>query len=139
MRRPYKDAFLSNAEFILFLAYLALGPGAWVLAAYLMKVGRSRMMRLRDSTAVLPPEPPLISVLVPAKDEGDHIRTCVDRIAEQTYPAIEIIAINDRSTGRHRPGPRRRRGVRDATDAGRPHRRAAARLARQVPRPRRRS
>ena len=89
---------LSTAERIFFAAYVVLGPGVWLLSAYLLRVGRSRMLRLKNSNAVLPADPPLVSVLVPAKDERAHIRTCVDRIFGQTYPAIELIAINDRST-----------------------------------------
>jgi chlorobactene glucosyltransferase len=85
-------------ERVLLGAYLMLGVGAWLVFAYLMIVARERMLKLRNSRAVLPADPPLVSILVPAKDEGAHIRTCIERVRQQDYPAFEVIAINDRST-----------------------------------------
>lgn len=86
-----------TTERIIFWTYVVLGPVAWVLFAYLISVSRSRMIRLRRSRAVLPADPPRVSILVPAKDEGSHIRTCVERVLQQDYPAFEVIAVNDRS------------------------------------------
>jgi cellulose synthase/poly-beta-1,6-N-acetylglucosamine synthase-like glycosyltransferase len=85
-------------ELILFWAYVAVGPAAWVGFLFLMGIGRMRMSKLRRSQAVLPDVPPLVSILVPAKDEGAGIARCIERIVQQDYPAFEIIAINDRST-----------------------------------------
>ncbi|MBC7783177.1 MAG: glycosyltransferase, partial [Burkholderiales bacterium] len=81
----------------LFLAYLLVGPVAWVIIAYLMIVGRERMSKLRHSKSPLPVNPPLVSILIPAKDEAGHIRACIERVLQQDYPAFEVIAINDRS------------------------------------------
>ncbi len=89
---------MGTTETILFWIYVALGPGAWIVVAYLMSVGRERMTKLRYSRAVLPEWVPFVSILVPAKDEGSHIRTCIARVMQQDYPAFELIAINDRST-----------------------------------------
>lgn len=47
---------------------------------------------------------PRVSVIVPACDEAASIRRCLDSLASQDYPDLEIIAINDRSTdatGKH--------------------------------------
>jgi glycosyltransferase involved in cell wall biosynthesis len=85
-------------ERVVWCVDVALGVGAWLVFAYLLTVSRERMLKLRQSRAVLPAQPPLISILVPAKDEGDHIRTCIERVRLQDYPAFEVIAINDRST-----------------------------------------
>lgn len=48
----------------------------------------------------LPPEwpTPLISVVVPARNEADTIRQCVEALLAQTYPNYEIIVVDDRST-----------------------------------------
>ena len=89
---------MSFAGYILFGVYWTLGPFAWCVVAYLVKVGRDRMTKLMRSCDPLPDRRPLVSVLVPAKDEGERIRDCLDDIAKQTYSAFEIIAINDRST-----------------------------------------
>lgn len=50
-----------------------------------------------------PAEWPLVSVLVPARDEGPHIAAGLKSLLASDYPRLEIIAIDDRSrddTGR---------------------------------------
>lgn len=42
--------------------------------------------------------PPLISVCVPARNEARNIRRCVDALLAQTYPNLEVIILDDRST-----------------------------------------
>ena len=41
---------------------------------------------------------PLVSVIVPVFNAGDHLNTCLDSIVTQTYDNLEIIIINDGST-----------------------------------------
>jgi chlorobactene glucosyltransferase len=41
---------------------------------------------------------PLISVCVPARNEADNIRTCVQALLAQTYPNLEVVVVDDRST-----------------------------------------
>ena len=88
---------MSSAQLILFWSYVVVGPLAWCIYAYLTTVARSRMRKLIESDARLPEDPPHVSVLVPAKDEGDHIATCIERIRRLDYPSLDIVAINDRS------------------------------------------
>ena len=45
---------------------------------------------------------PLISVIVPVYNVAPYIRRCLDSIAAQSYPALEIIAVD--ATGALRPG-----------------------------------
>jgi chlorobactene glucosyltransferase len=50
---------------------------------------------------VPPPAPsgvPLVSVMVPARDEERNIRRCVESLLAQTYPNFEVIVLEDRST-----------------------------------------
>ncbi|MCP3942520.1 MAG: glycosyltransferase family 2 protein [Desulfobacteraceae bacterium] len=42
-------------------------------------------------------ELPLVSVLVPGKNEGRHITSLVDTLAQQTYKHIELIVVDDGS------------------------------------------
>ena len=45
------------------------------------------------------PEPaPLISVLVPARDEELNIATCLDSLQKQDYPNYEIVVLDDNSS-----------------------------------------
>ena len=47
-----------------------------------------------------PPDTPLISVCVPARNEERNIRLCVESILAQDYPNFEVIVLDDRSTDR---------------------------------------
>ena len=44
-----------------------------------------------------PPDAPLISVCVPARNEERNIRACVEAILNQDYPNLEVIVLDDRS------------------------------------------
>ncbi len=83
---------------MLLVFYLAAGPGAWILYGYLMHNGRRKMQLLKR-----PPDPrwegqtPQVTILVPAKDEGQRIRGCLLSVLGQDYPAVDVVAINDRS------------------------------------------
>ena len=48
---------------------------------------------------VSPPEAgPLVSVIVPARNEQKHIRRCVESILAQDYPNFQVLVLDDRST-----------------------------------------
>lgn len=50
-------------------------------------------------TPAPPPTPaPLVSVCIPARDEANNIRRCVEAILRQDYPNLEVIVLDDRST-----------------------------------------
>lgn len=88
---------MPNVELTLLALYLSVGPLTWLLYGALMFVARYKMLLL-----VRPPKPlkssaPLLSLIVPAKDEGERIRACIESALAQDYPNIEVIAINDRS------------------------------------------
>jgi cellulose synthase/poly-beta-1,6-N-acetylglucosamine synthase-like glycosyltransferase len=50
------------------------------------------------SAADLPPHPPRISVIVAAHNEAGSIGACLEHIAAQGYPGLDIVVANDRST-----------------------------------------
>ncbi len=45
-------------------------------------------------------EPPLVSAIIPAKDEEKALPECLASVCAQSYPNLEILVINDRSTDR---------------------------------------
>ena len=45
-----------------------------------------------------PGDGPLISVIVPARNEERNIRRCVEALLAQTYPNFEVLVLDDRST-----------------------------------------
>lgn len=89
---------LNTPESILFIAYLLAGPAAWALLALGTYLGRSKMLRLYRRPLALPDDPPAVTALVPAKDEGEPVRGCIESILAQDYPRLSVIAIDDRST-----------------------------------------
>ena len=46
------------------------------------------------------PDPPLVSAIIPAKDEQDVIADCLATVRAQAYPNLEILVVDDRSTDR---------------------------------------
>ncbi len=45
-----------------------------------------------------PPNAPLISICIPARNEENNIRHCVEAALAQDYPNLEVIVLDDRST-----------------------------------------
>ena len=43
-------------------------------------------------------DPPLVSVIVPARNEAHHITACVTSLLAQDYPNLEVIVVDDGST-----------------------------------------
>jgi chlorobactene glucosyltransferase len=46
----------------------------------------------------LPEEAPLISVLIPARDEEENIKVCLKSLQKQDYPNFEILVLDDNSS-----------------------------------------
>lgn len=60
---------------------------------------RLRHSRLLDTESEIPPQPtPLVSVIVPARNEAHNIERCVTSILSTTYPSLELIVVDDAST-----------------------------------------
>lgn len=59
-----------------------------------------RSLRTPDKNSKAPQPAPLISVLVPARDEEENIRTCLESLQKQDYPNYEILVLDDNSTDR---------------------------------------
>jgi cellulose synthase/poly-beta-1,6-N-acetylglucosamine synthase-like glycosyltransferase len=83
---------------MLFATYLLRGPAPWLLFGLAMALAHARMNRLKRPRMDLPPDPPLVSMLIPAKDEGQRITACLESVLAQDYPNFTVVAINDRST-----------------------------------------
>jgi cellulose synthase/poly-beta-1,6-N-acetylglucosamine synthase-like glycosyltransferase len=47
---------------------------------------------------VWPPKTPALTVVVPARDEADHIAATLDALLAADYPGLHVIAVDDRST-----------------------------------------
>jgi chlorobactene glucosyltransferase len=79
------------------MLYVAVGFGGWLALGWALTVGH-RTMKLLHRPVREMRDRPRVTVLVPAKDEGERIGDCVRSILAQDYGNFSIIAINDRST-----------------------------------------
>jgi chlorobactene glucosyltransferase len=86
-----------STEAWLFIAYLLFGPLFWGAFGFLLAAGRRRMNLLKSPVPAVPDPAPLVTILIPAKDEGERIRACIRSALDQNYPRVEVIAIDDRS------------------------------------------
>ena len=69
----------------------------WLLGPLLM-IWRARgSPSLDDEPDEIPPEAPLASVIVPARNEAHNIERCVRSISSSRWPALEVIVVDDRS------------------------------------------
>jgi chlorobactene glucosyltransferase len=69
----------------------------WLLGPLLM-IWRARgSPSLADESSDPPPSPALVSVIVPARNEAHNIERCVRSILGTSWPALEVIVVDDRS------------------------------------------
>jgi len=59
-----------------------------------------RSLRRPDIASKIPEPAPLISVLIPARNEEENIETCLKSLQKQDYPNFEILVLDDNSTDR---------------------------------------
>src|SRR2546423_1324293 len=87
---------------MLFIFYLLLGPGLWLLFGLGMILAHAPMNRLHRKRGQSAAPPPIssaqVSVLIPAKDEANRIETTLRSVLTQDYPNVTITAIDDRSS-----------------------------------------
>jgi chlorobactene glucosyltransferase len=78
------------------LATLVASPWILVPLATIWRIRHSR--ELSDDTASVSPGSPLVSVVVPARDERRNIASCVQSILAGRYRNTEVVVVDDRST-----------------------------------------
>ena len=90
---------MHHPELILLAIYMLAGPAWWVLFYQGLTVGRRKMQLVTKPLHPIKVSPlPLVTILIPAKDEGERIRRCLESAVGQDYPNLEVIAVNDRSS-----------------------------------------
>ncbi len=75
-------------------ALLAVVPWAW--CALVAALDRRHRLTLDDVEPL--PEGPLVSVVMPARDEERGIRAAIASLATQDYPQLEIVVVDDQSS-----------------------------------------
>ncbi|MEE8146668.1 MAG: glycosyltransferase, partial [Longimicrobiales bacterium] len=72
----------ASAPWIALIAYLAI---------------RVRLPRPLAEAGAVTSDVPVVSVVVPARNEERSLRDCVESICASDYPAFEVIVVDDRS------------------------------------------
>jgi chlorobactene glucosyltransferase len=86
------------ATFIVIVVISTLGLILGLFLTYLIH-SRYRLEIVLSPTTLRPGSPmAMISVVVPARNEADTIRQCVEDLLGQSYPNYEVIVVDDRST-----------------------------------------
>src|SRR5512143_2350494 len=80
-------------------AYLVISTLLFIAGLIVIRWSHAQVrLDLVVEAAEPPPEPPLVSMIVPARDEEENIRRCVESLLAQSYPRFEVIVLDDRSS-----------------------------------------
>jgi chlorobactene glucosyltransferase len=69
----------------------------WVVFALLVPILLRRRVCISAYRALPADETPLVSIIVPARNEAENITTCLSTLLNTTYPRWEIIVVDDSS------------------------------------------
>lgn len=75
-----------------------LGAGLWALPMLIVGLRFRNSRRLDDYAPRLEGELPLVSVVIPARDEARNIGDCLRSVLASTYPALEVLVVDDHSS-----------------------------------------
>jgi glycosyltransferase involved in cell wall biosynthesis len=81
----------------IYAAIIAIWPIRHVVIAWIV---RRLDILTPDSPRWSLPDPPLVSAIIPAKDEEAILTDCLASVCAQDYPNLEILVVDDRSTDR---------------------------------------
>jgi chlorobactene glucosyltransferase len=70
----------------------------WIIPPLVTYFRLRHSRSLDDESDVAPADPPLVSVIVPARNEAHNIARCVTSILSTTYPNLELVVVDDSST-----------------------------------------
>jgi len=94
---------MTHAQIVLLWLYAAI-IAIWPIRLLVLEIVLRRTARLSpESPRYEQPEPPLVSAILPARDEEQNLARCLASLSAQDYPNLEIIVVNDRSTDRTGP------------------------------------
>lgn len=95
-RSEKRGAFIQHLTLILLWFALFV----WLLMAGIVVVSYVKIPFIRPHRGASIKDLPLISIILPAKDEEENIGACLQSLVNQDYHNFEIIVVDDRSTDR---------------------------------------
>jgi hypothetical protein len=81
---------------VIWRALLAALP--WLVAPVVVLLRARRSRALAELPDEPPPDAPLVSVVIPARDEARTIERCARSVLASRWPRLEVIVVDDRST-----------------------------------------
>ena len=69
----------------------------WVLTPIATAMRMRNSTSLNDEGSEPPANPPLVSVIIPARNEARNIERCLLSVLSTTYPRVEVIVVDDHS------------------------------------------
>ena len=70
----------------------------WIITPIVTWVRLHGSKSLDDECGSTPPDPPLVSIVIPARNESHNIERCVRSVLTSDYPRLEVIVVDDGST-----------------------------------------
>lgn len=69
----------------------------WVLVPVILALRARGSRWLSEFSAIAPHGAPLVSVVIPARNEAESIERCARSVLRSSYPRLEVIVVDDRS------------------------------------------
>jgi len=70
----------------------------WIIPPLVTYIRLRHSRSLEEYSDVPPGDPPLVTVIVPARNEAHNIARCVTSILSTNYPRLEVVVVDDSST-----------------------------------------
>src|SRR4051812_28207481 len=89
---------MTSTQRTLLCAYAAIIAIWPIRQVVLWWVYRTLPILTPESARFAPENPPLVTAIIPAKDEEATLGACLSSVRSQSYPNLEILVVDDRST-----------------------------------------
>lgn len=91
---------MTGTQVALLVVY-AIITSVWPLRVVVLTIILRRQQALGPfSPQFHQPSPPLVTAILPARNEETYLADCLQSVQRQTYPNLEILVVDDRSTDR---------------------------------------